>query len=59
MSWSKIYYVTLGLIFMYLISQILKVFGLDVSEYGIYIIFYSFLILSVLFLPTKVSEPLS
>ena len=59
MFWTRILQVLIGLFFIYLISKLLNVFGVDVSEYGTYLSFYIFLLISTLILPTTISQPLS
>ena len=41
-----------SLIFMYVISQILNFYGIGTSIYGNYMVFYLFIIISLLVLPT-------
>ena len=40
-----------SLVFFYSLTQILKFYGIDESVYGVYILFYLFIILSILVLP--------
>jgi hypothetical protein len=40
-----------SLIFFYSISQILKFYGVGEEVYGYYLIFYAFMILTILILP--------
>jgi hypothetical protein len=42
-----------SLIFLYIIIQILKFYGVSSDEYGTYIGFYLFLLLSILILPNS------
>jgi hypothetical protein len=41
----------LSIIFFYSITQILKFYGLGEDVYGVYILFYIFIILCILILP--------
>lgn len=41
----------LSVIFFYSIIQILKFYGIDQDAYGVYILFYLFIILCILILP--------
>ena len=41
----------LSIIFLYSLIQILNFYGVDHTAYGIYILFYVFIILSILILP--------
>ena len=41
----------ISLIFFYSISQILKFYGVGEEVYGYYLIFYAFMILTILILP--------
>jgi hypothetical protein len=43
----------LSLVFFYSLTQILIFYGIDESTYGIYVLFYSFIILCILILPTE------
>ena len=45
----------ISIIFFYSISQILTFYGVDQSMYGEYLLFYIFIIFSILILPN--SEP--
>lgn len=40
-----------SLVFFYSLTQILKFYGIDESVYGVYILFYIFIIISILVLP--------
>jgi hypothetical protein len=40
-----------SIIFFYSLTQILKFYGIEENVYGIYILFYIFLILCILILP--------
>jgi len=51
MDTSLITGIGLTLILGYCVIQILKFYGLDISELGIYLSFYLFLFLSVFILP--------
>jgi hypothetical protein len=53
MDSSYITGVGLTIIVGYCIIQILKFYGIDVSEFGIYLSFYLFLFLSVFILPNS------
>ena len=59
MSWTRLLQVLIGLFFIYLISKLLNVFGMNISEYGTYLFFYIFLLISTLILPTTINQPLS
>jgi hypothetical protein len=41
----------ISIIFMYCITQILNFYGISISTYGIYLVFFSFMILSTIILP--------
>jgi len=41
----------LSIIFFYIITQILKFYGITEDVYGVYILFYIFIILCILILP--------
>jgi hypothetical protein len=41
----------LSIIFFYSLIQILKFYGIDEGGYGVYILFYIFIILCILILP--------
>ena len=41
-----------GLLIVYCVTQILNFYGIGVNIYGIYLAFYSFLLLSTYVLPT-------
>jgi hypothetical protein len=57
MSSSKII-TTLGfaMLMLYIILQILNFYGIGQDVYGIYLVFFLFLITNTLVLPTKYSE---
>jgi hypothetical protein len=41
----------LSIVFFYSLTQILSFYGIDQSSYGVYILFYIFLMLCILILP--------
>jgi hypothetical protein len=41
----------LSIIFLYIITQLLNYYGINEHDYGVYIMFYIFIILSILILP--------
>jgi hypothetical protein len=41
----------LSIIFFYSITQILNFYGIGIDVYGVYVLFYIFLILSIIVLP--------
>jgi hypothetical protein len=43
----------LSIIFLYSLIQILKFYGIGEDVYGVYILFYIFILISILILPTK------
>ena len=51
MAINNITLLGISLIFFYSISQILKFYGVGEEVYGYYLIFYAFMILSILILP--------
>jgi len=54
MSWSKIITIIgIGLLFFYSLIQILSYYGVSSEVYDIYIVFYIFILLSILILPNK------
>ncbi len=53
MDTSYITGIGLTIIVGYCIIQILKFYGVDISEFGIYLSFYLFLFLSVFILPNS------
>ena len=53
MAISNITLLGISLIFFYSISQILKFYGVGEEVYGYYLIFYAFMILSVMILPNS------
>lgn len=44
------------LLFMYSTTKLMDFYGIDVSAYGSYFVFYLFLLLSYFILPTKYSK---
>jgi hypothetical protein len=42
-----------SIIFFYSLTQILKFYGIDEDVYGVYILFYIFIIISILVLPNN------
>jgi hypothetical protein len=53
MAINNITLLGISLIFFYSISQILKFYGVGEEVYGYYLIFYAFMILSILILPNE------
>ena len=51
MAINNITLLGVSLIFFYSISQILKFYGVGEEVYGYYLIFYAFMILTILILP--------
>jgi hypothetical protein len=45
----------ISLLFIYSIIQILQFYGVNVEQYGFYLIFYLFLLVSAFILPRKYS----
>jgi hypothetical protein len=43
--------VGLSIVFLYSLIQILKFYGVDEDVYGVYVLFYIFIIISILVLP--------
>lgn len=41
----------ISIIFIYCITQILNFYGITISTYGIYLVFFAFMILSTIILP--------
>jgi hypothetical protein len=41
----------ISIIFFYSLTQILNFYGVDQSSYGVYVLFYIFIILCILILP--------
>lgn len=48
---SPITIIGISVIFFYIVTQILKFYGVGEDVYGIYVLFYIFIILSILILP--------
>lgn len=44
--------VGISIIFFYSLTRILQFYGIEQESYGIYVLFYCFLILNMLILPT-------
>jgi hypothetical protein len=42
-----------SIVFFYSLIQILKFYGIDEDVYGVYILFYIFIIISILVLPNE------
>ena len=56
MAFGKtITFIGVSLLVMYIMIQILNFYGVDQSVYGIYLVFFLFILLSILILPN--SEP--
>ena len=53
MAINNITLLGISLIFFYSVSQILKFYGVGEEVYGYYLIFYAFMILSILILPNE------
>ena len=53
MAINNITLLGVSLIFFYSISQILKFYGVGEEVYGYYLIFYAFMLLSILILPNE------
>ena len=53
MAINNITLLGVSLIFFYSISQILKFYGVGEEVYGYYLIFYAFMLLSILVLPNE------
>ena len=47
----------LSIIFFYSIIQILNFYGLGEDVYGVYILFYIFIIMCILVLPNSIPKP--
>jgi len=52
---TKIAFIGISLVLMYIVIQILTFYGFDTSSYGKYIAFYLFLLLSTFVLPNNYS----
>jgi hypothetical protein len=50
---NSITLIGLSIIFLYSLIQILKFYGIGEDVYGVYILFYIFILISILILPTK------
>jgi len=50
---NSITLIGLSIIFFYSLSQILNFYGVGQDVYGIYILFYIFIIMSILILPNE------
>jgi hypothetical protein len=46
----------ISVIFMYIIIQILKFYGVSSDSYGTYVVFYIFLLLSIVILPNTIPQ---
>jgi len=46
----------ISVIFMYIIIQILNFYGVSSDSYGIYIVFFVFLLLSIVILPNSIPK---
>jgi hypothetical protein len=46
----------ISVIFMYIIIQILNFYGVSSDSYGIYVVFYVFLLLSIVILPNTIPQ---
>jgi hypothetical protein len=53
MAINNITLLGISVIFFYSVSQILKFYGVGEEVYGYYLIFYAFMLLSVLILPNE------
>ena len=53
MAISNITLLGVSLIFFYSLTQILKFYGIGEEVYGYYLIFYVFILLSILILPNE------
>jgi hypothetical protein len=53
MAINNITLLGISLIFFYSVSQILKFYGVGEEVYGYYLIFYAFMLLSILILPNE------
>ena len=47
----------LSIVFFYSITQILQFYGVGEDVYGVYILFYIFIIISILVLPNDYPKP--
>ena len=48
---SPITLIGLSIIFFYIVTQLLKFYGISEHVYGVYILFYIFIVLCILILP--------
>jgi hypothetical protein len=53
MAINNITLLGISVIFFYSVSQILKFYGIGEEVYGYYLIFYAFMLLSILILPNE------
>ena len=54
MAFGKtITFIGVSLLVMYILIQILNFYGIDQSVYGIYLVFFLFILLSILILPNN------
>ena len=53
MSMNNITLLGVSLIFLYSLTQILKFYGIGEEVYGYYVIFYAFMLVSILILPNE------
>ena len=53
MAINNITLLGISLIFFYSVSQILKFYGIGDEVYGYYLIFYAFMLLSILIVPNE------
>lgn len=53
MAINNITLLGISLIFFYSLTQILKFYGVGEEVYGYYLIFYAFMLLSILILPNQ------
>jgi hypothetical protein len=56
MAINNITLLGISLIFFYSVSQILKFYGIGEEVYGYYLIFYAFMLLSILIFPNQSSK---
>ena len=57
MAMNNITLLGVSLIFFYSLTQILKFYGVGEEVYGYYLIFYAFMLLSILILPNEYPKP--
>jgi len=48
---NSITLIGISFIFFYCITQILNFYGISISTYGIYLVFFAFIILTIVILP--------